>query len=356
MTLRNFLFGFGVLAILLTLFPFVPIEHWSVRMFDFPQLQLTLLTLLAFAAYWIKFRFSNWRDYTFAGILLVCVLIQGYRLLPFTAFAPLELLNASEQSSNSIKLYNANVLQKNDRYEDLYSDISAHDPDIVLLLETNAEWQGEMDERLSEKYPHSIKQPLDNTYGMLLYSKRVLLDAGVQFMVEDTIPSIHAKVLSRSNDTIQLIAIHPTPPIVMHAKHSFDRDAEMMMAARKAYDSNFPVIVLGDFNDVSWSGTNELFKKVSKLLDPRKGRGLFNTFNAKNWIFRWPLDHIFCSAEFRLLDIKRGSKFGSDHYPFYLELSLEPEKADEQKPKPPTEEELKRAFDQLEEERKHSGE
>jgi hypothetical protein len=130
-----------------------------------------------------------------------------------------------------------------------------------------------------------------------------------------------------------------------------DRDAEMMKIARLSRTSNHAVIVLGDFNDVAWSETTSLFQKVSGLLDLRKGRGLFNTYNAKSWIMRWPLDHIFTSPEFRVFEVERGSKVQSDHFPFFTKLSFEPERAEEQQPPPPSPEQLQRAFDQIDNER-----
>jgi endonuclease/exonuclease/phosphatase (EEP) superfamily protein YafD len=83
-----------------------------------------------------------------------------------------------------------------------------------------------------------------------------------------------------------------------------------------------PCIVLGDLNDVAWSRTTELFLKTSKLLDPRRGRGFYNTFHAHYLFLRWPLDHFFVSSQFRLVAMRVEPAVGSDHFPISLSVVL----------------------------------
>ena len=74
-----------------------------------------------------------------------------------------------------------------------------------------------------------------------------------------------------------------------------------------------------------------LFRKLSGLLDPRVGRGMFNTFHANWWFIRWPLDHVFHSKHFTLKELRRLPSIGSDHFPLLTALQYSPENGQQQK-------------------------
>ena len=126
----------------------------------------------------------------------------------------------------------------------------------------------------------------------------------------------------RNKKKIKFYALHPEPPVPHENPYSTDRDAEILLIVNEATDEKMPMIVAGDLNDVAWSYTSTLFQKVSGLLDPRRGRGFYSSFHAKYPIFRWPLDHIFCSGHFRVCKMKRLRDIGSDHFPILIDLHL----------------------------------
>lgn len=158
---------------------------------------------------------------------------------------------------------------------------------------------------------------------MLLHSRLEITDPEIRYILKDSIPSMHMQVVLPSGDRVFLHVLHPEPPNPRHATRTTERDAELLIVGREVSARDKPAIVAGDFNDVAWSYTTNLFQKTSGLLDPRVGRGTFNTFNARNPLLRWPLDHVFHSDHFKLVSIKRGPAWGSDHFPIFIELSLE---------------------------------
>ena len=345
---KKILIGFGIIAILLTITPFIAVDYWWIRVFDFPHVQLTFLTSFAILIYFIRFNFKSIEDYAFISVLIACCFFQFLKIYPYTSFAPFEALKSDESSKNSIKIFTSNVLQENEKKHLVLEEIKTLNPDLILLTEVNNNWLNVLNKDLEREYEFKFEYPLENTYGMVLYSKLKLINPKLKFLVSDSIPSIHTKILSKNGDSIQLFAIHPTPPVPQENPMSTDRDAEMMMIAKKSIEAKLPVIVLGDFNDVAWSETSKLFKRVSGLLDSRLGRGMFNTFSAKSYILKWPLDHIFISSEFRVKTIEVRNDVNSDHFPLFTEFTFEPEKAHLQKEEKPSKKDLKVANNQIE--------
>jgi endonuclease/exonuclease/phosphatase (EEP) superfamily protein YafD len=179
-------------------------------------------------------------------------------------------------------------------------------------------------------YPFTIKCPSENLYGMHVYSRFELQKSRIKYLVAPHIPSMHALVVLPSGDKVRVHFLHPEPPSPQYKNDSSERDAELVVVAKSVAKTDTPTIVTGDLNDVAWSRTTRLFRKISGLLDPRVGRGMFNTFHADYWFLRWPLDHLFHSSHFTLVEIHRLMRFGSDHFPLLAELVLESGMRDQQ--------------------------
>jgi len=193
-------------------------------------------------------------------------------------------------------------------------------PDVLLTVETDDRWAEDL-RVLDDLYPHTVKHPQDNTYGMLLFSKMPLRNVHIDHIIKKDIPSIHAEI-TKDGFTFKLACLHPEPPAPDEADSSVPRDRELVAMANRIKGDSSPYAVLGDMNDVAWSDTSKKFAKISGLKDPRKGRGFFNTFHAKIPLMRFALDHVFLTEEFKLKQIKRLPGVNSDHFPLYLKCGL----------------------------------
>lgn len=218
----------------------------------------------------------------------------------------------------------------NSKYDLLLKNILLKQADIIMLVETDQNWLENLKE-IEKNYPYRHYLPLNNTYGILIYSKLEFYNAKFKYLVNDEIPSFHATFKFEGHQ-IKFYGLHPEPPFPSQSKDTVERDAEILMVGKKNGEEGGITIVAGDLNDVSWSYTTKLFQKVSGMLDPRLGRGFFSTFHARKVWARWPLDHVFCSKDFNLVKMERLGYIGSDHFPIYLELSLSNRLGNNEKP------------------------
>jgi endonuclease/exonuclease/phosphatase (EEP) superfamily protein YafD len=320
--------GAAAFFIAATILPLFKSRHWTVRAFDFPRLQLAFG-----AALWTASTAARWprlarADRSILGLTAAALATQLLQIRPYTRFASKEVM--AGHGEPDVRIITANVLMQNRRtemYRQLFADLQ---PDIILLTEPNARWARELS-YLKSIYPYVVERPLENTYGMILYSRLELIDPEVRFLVKDEIPSIKTRVRLRDGRIIWLYAVHPEPPASLKPdktlRGSGPRDVELLLLAEELEQLREPVVVVGDFNDVAWSHTTRLFKRLSRLLDPRRGRGMFNTFHANYAPLRYPLDHLFHSEHLTLTDFQRLPFTGSDHFPIYAALQLTPEAA-----------------------------
>lgn len=318
----------ALLLVIATALPLLRFDQWWIRVFDFPRAQIAIAGIVILALYLYLYLYlwdmHSAHESVVLGLLVLAVGYQAVKMFPYTVLMPKQVLAAeSRTDGTNLSLLVANVQMDNRKLEAFLDVVRQYDPDIILTVETDEWWEQAL-RTLEEEYPHTLKNPLDNTYGMLVHSRLKMIDPEVRFILTDSIPSMHMQVVLPSDDRVFMHFVHPDPPNPKYATETTERDAELLIVGQEVEKRDKPTIVAGDFNDVAWSYTTSLFQKASGLLDPRIGRGMYNTYNAKSPILRWPLDHVFHSNHFKLVRIETGPAWGSDHFPIFIELSLEP--------------------------------
>lgn len=308
----------SVVLILLSLLPLVRSDLWLVRVWDYPRAQMLVLNLVLIIAI-VFFLTVEWFELTLLFALCINFGYLATLVFPYTKLSRVQLKGCKQTEGFSVMI--ANVFQGNRDYQRCITSIRNANPDLFLLVETDANWVSEITRAIGSDYAYRLQCPLPNTYGMLLCSRLPLVKPRIRFLISHEIPSIVTDI-QFGKHLVRFYGLHPEPPVPGENSRSTERDAEILIVGRESKELDVPVVVAGDLNDVAWSYTTELFMKISSLLDPRRGRGFFNTFHAKYFLLRWPLDHVFCSSHFELIDLRRLPGIGSDHFPIFIRLHL----------------------------------
>jgi endonuclease/exonuclease/phosphatase (EEP) superfamily protein YafD len=312
--------------------------HWLIRGWDFPRVQIVVLAWLITIVFMLIERFASeapipvWIP---TSLTIALTVWHGIRIAPYTVLAPKQARgtrtdqrHGHRSDASTIRVVISNVQQENDQHQTWRRVIEEADADVVVILEADEVWVRAA-EPLFDRYPHRFSHPQDNCYGMVLLSRLPIRNHRTRFLVQDDVPSMDAEIEMPTDQIIRLVAVHPRPPEPIRDNGAVARDAELTLWGEELEDESKPTVICGDLNDVAWSQTTRLFLRVSGLLDPRRGRGFFNTFHADYWFLRFPLDHIFHSVHFTVSGMRRLPYIGSDHFPMQIDLRLEPDRREQ---------------------------
>jgi endonuclease/exonuclease/phosphatase (EEP) superfamily protein YafD len=192
-----------VILVIFTLLPIWRYEAWWVRSLDFPRLQLFVISLMLLLTELVLLDFSRPSTWFLLILALACLGYHAWWILPYTRVFPVEVKSTVGAGRHRIiRIMTANVLTPNRNSQGLIELVRENMPDILVTLESDEWWQARLD-ILESDYPHTIKCPLDNLYGMHVYSRLPLTDSQIDYLVEPDIPSMHTSVSLPSGHKIR---------------------------------------------------------------------------------------------------------------------------------------------------------
>lgn len=299
---------------------------WYTKVLDFPRLQYLIISFFCLILVGlIKRKWNLFYLFLVLG-LLSSIVIHSIKIVPyFLGEKVVPDVEGHENGASSVKIIIANVLMTNRNYDQFLELIKKHDPDVVLAMEVDERWVNHLN-GLERDFKHKIEYPLDNAYGMALYSKLPLKDFEIRFLKHSDVPSFHGIMTLPSGQNFSFHGVHPVAPFPSkkYPDNLGEEEVALSEVGNLVGKLGLPSIVAGDFNDVSWSRTTRFFEGRGNLKNVRLGRGLYNSFKVNSFIMRWPLDHFFVTEEFRLKELKKLESFGSDHFPMSAEFVLPP--------------------------------
>ena len=300
-------------------------ESRYLKMLDFPRIQLFWLSVVSLVLFVIDTKRWQWYDFGLVVALLAGLGINGAYLIHYTALVAVRVPEATapRDPAREISLLLANVKMRNRTSQPLLEAIESRTPDLVLVMEVDNWWDDQL-RSLQRYYPHTHKAVNEQAYGMTLYSKFPFENIKVNYLNNDKVPSFETRITLGNGRDVQLHTIHPVPPTYFKdlPDNAGQEEVAMLKLGKQVESEGLPAIVAGDINDVVWGYTDELTGTNDLLFDVRVGRGVYSSYNAEHWYMRWPLDHVFVTKEFELLELERLEDIGSDHFPVYVRLVI----------------------------------
>ncbi|MBU0982078.1 endonuclease/exonuclease/phosphatase family protein [Patescibacteria group bacterium] len=288
---------------------------------------LLLQIYVILAPTWWGFElFTHYIPYYFlAGLFLLP--IYFFKRMPAATMLTLALLSmqfallhpylktSHEPVLTDLTVLSHNFFVYNQNFEAVQDLISAENPDIFAIIEADYPWREEK-EVFRSSYPYIQMTDETGSLGIFIASK---YPATFEEKFIGQFPILIATV-SINAQTIQVIAVHPIPPIT--ARTAALRNQAFEELSKIANESRYPVIVMGDFNSSPWSPTYQKLIQDTGLINTRISFGLKPSWNAKNPLLKTPIDHILVSKDFTVASFHLGQKTGSDHRAVIAELGL----------------------------------
>lgn len=254
------------------------------------------------------------RRYIAAVVLVCCLLVhvaEVYR-------SQYSTVQSDINDGVTMRVMSSNLLAQNPYHQKQIDYISEIDPDVVVFQEYSRAWHRVLSIAL-DKYPYRVSRVVDNPFGIAMYSKIPLDDAGVITFVDTRKPSVEGWV--RVGDKrIRVVGTHPPPP--MSGDLYRERNRQLQMLGKIAQAETAPMVVLGDLNITPWSGHFKKLLKTGQLVDARRGFGVLPTWPSSNWPLQIPIDHILVKNSVSVLTMETSDALKSDHKTLWADISF----------------------------------
>ena len=212
-----------------------------------------------------------------------------------------------------------NVHTESRRFDLVEKFIREQNPDIVLLVEVNGEWMGNL-AALKMIYPYVCQESREDNTGIALFSKLPFRNPETLYLGSWGAPSVTAEIEIKGRP-IRILGTHPPPPV--GPKYTLFRNQQLLEVAAQVRKWHGSIVLLGDLNTTVWSDSFGQLLQESGLQDTGRGQGIQATFPVKHLPLRVAIDHCLISSDLHVVSRKVGADVGSDHLPLLIELATE---------------------------------
>lgn len=228
--------------------------------------------------------------------------------------------------ANSLKVMSFNINTQNFDLDRIFTSIESVNPDLVLIIEINPTMMNRIETRAISRFPYRFRA---TGRRLAVFSKLPLEDSRSQRFEGSDVTNLVTYINYR-NKRIQIIGTHSLIPVKSHLFAR--RNLHLKSITSHLEQENQPTILMGDFNLTPWSPYYRQFVDQAALHNTRLGFGILPTWIRPSTtvklpkfilpLLNIPIDHIFVSKDFKVLNTYTGDNGNSDHAPIISELVI----------------------------------
>jgi endonuclease/exonuclease/phosphatase (EEP) superfamily protein YafD len=182
---------------------------------------------------------QRWALSVVAGAVAVVLVVMSWPLMH-----PPEQPAAAE-GATPLRVFHANLLYSNTRYDDMADAIAGADADVLAFSEYTPEAATAfLASPLAEEYPYRIERPLTTARGGALWSRFPLTDFEPPAAKAESV-----LVRVEAPDPMIVYAVHITSPLT--SMTDWTAELRQLEVAPVSGDDE-PIVVIGDFNAAYW--------------------------------------------------------------------------------------------------------
>ncbi len=254
--------------------------------------QLMLLCLVAGLAF-LFFKQPRLTFVCFGGCLLLCFFLKYSIKNNSIERWRNSILREYKPTDDHVRLKAAQFnLSNTSAPDEMMQSFRASGADVLSIHEVTPGWSQWLEDSLGMAYPYHHTMVDLGIFGMAVFSRYPLVSVDTFYYEE--IPSLRACIQKDGVD-ICLVSVHTEPALNEYSLRRLVGHLETLTAQIGRMD--MPLLVLGDFNAVSWSKELQQFMDKTGLMESRSG---FMDRQRSFWDV--PVDHIFHSPRFGCAD------------------------------------------------------
>lgn len=256
------------------------------------------------------------RQWVVTGASVVALLLNAFAVINFLPLSFNDMHEGVEP--HRATFYVANIHRASADVDRIIESITAADPDVFALLETDARVVAAIEAHFEAAYPYGISYPNESNFGLMMRSRLPLQSAEIVTVSDGSNAAIDATL--EGDRLLRCLFVHPYPPVSRAAYNA--RNRRLRGLATELSQTPHAYLMAGDFNASPYEPIYAEVLEYGRLRDHESGDLKWrSTWKSRIPLFGLELDHLLLGGQADYERYRIGDDIGSDHYPLIADVA-----------------------------------